>query len=205
LVVCAAIGLYVALYLTNVPGSSAATKTAVGAELHLATVAAAEPSDPHNTWVSYYVVDARSQNWRHTTTFEVPANTLVHMTIYQYDTPTGLRNPLFSQPTGTVGSVLINGRATTVVPPTAPAHTFAIPQIGLTVPLPGANPNAKNTCAQAPCSLSQAHVTVSFTFRTPSKGLYRWQCFVPCGAGFIQGNGGPMQTVGYMGGFLKVV
>ena len=67
------------------------------------------------------------------------------------------------------------------------------------------NPNAKNLCSQAPCSLSEAHTTVSFTFRTPVKGLYRWQCFVPCGAGFIQGNGGPMQTVGYMGGFLKVV
>ena len=65
--------------------------------------------------------------------------------------------------------------------------------------------NAKNLCANAPCSLSEAHVTVSFTFRTPPKGLYRWQCFVPCAAGFIQGNGGPMQTVGYMGGFLKVV
>jgi hypothetical protein len=203
--VCVAIGLYVGLYLIKVPGSSAATPTSSGAQLHLATVAAAEPSDPHNTWVSYYVVDAKSQNWHHNTTFVVPANTLVHVTIYQYDTPTGLRNPVFSQPGGTVGPVLINGRPTTVVPPAIPAHTFAIPQIGLTVPLPGANPNAKNTCAQAPCSLSQAHVTVSFAFRTPSKGLYRWQCFVPCGAGFIQGNGGPMQTVGYMGGFLKVV
>ena len=39
----------------------------------------------------------------------------------------------------------------------------------------------------------------------PGKGLYRWQCFVPCAAGFIQGFGGPMQTVGYMDGFIKVV
>jgi hypothetical protein len=202
---CVAIGLYVGLYLINVPGSVAATSTPSGARLYLATVATAEASDPHNTWVSYYGVDANSQHWRHDTTFVVPANTLVHVTIYQYDTPTGLRNPVFSQPGGTIGPVLINGRPTSVVDPTTPAHTFAIPQIGLTVPLPGANPNAKNPCAQAPCSLSQAHVTVSFVFRTPSKGLYRWQCFVPCGAGFIQGNGGPMQTVGYMGGFLKVV
>jgi hypothetical protein len=35
--------------------------------------------------------------------------------------------------------------------------------------------------------------------------LFRWQCFVPCAAGFIQGFGGPMQTVGYMDGYLKVV
>ncbi len=203
--ICAAIGLYVGLYLVNVPGSVAATPTASGAQLYIATVATAEPSDPHNTWVSYYAVDAGSGDWRHDTTFQVPANTLVHFTIYQYDTSTGLRNPLFSQPTGTVGPVLIDGKPTPVVDPMAPAHTFAIPQIGLSIPLPGASSTAKNLCTQAPCSLSQAHHTVSFTFRTPGKGLYRWQCFVPCGAGFIQGNGGPMQTVGYMGGFLKVV
>jgi hypothetical protein len=204
-VIVAGIVLYIALYLTNVPGSVAAVQTPTGARLYLATVPTAEQSDPHNTWVSYYVVDARSQNWRHDTTFVVPANTVVHVTIYQYDTATGLRNPLWSQPMGTVGPVLMNGQPTSVVDPTSPAHTFAIPQIGLSVPLPGASSNAKNPCGQAPCSLSQAHVTVSFEFRTPSKGLYRWQCFVPCGAGFIQGNGGPMQTVGYMGGFLKVV
>lgn len=204
-IVCVAIGLYIGLYLVNVPGSVAATPTASGAQLYLATVATAEASDPHNTWVSYYGTNATSSVWHHDTTFEVPANTLVHFTIYQYDTPTGLRNNFFSQPSGTVGPVLVNGKPTAVLDPSTPAHTFAIPQIGLSVPLPGANPNAKNLCAQAPCSLSQAHETVSFTFRTPPKGLYRWQCFVPCGAGFIQGNGGPMQTVGYMGGFLKVV
>jgi hypothetical protein len=28
---------------------------------------------------------------------------------------------------------------------------------------------------------------------------------VPCAAGFITGGGGPMQTLGYMDGFLDVV
>ena len=50
-----------------------------------------------------------------------------------------------------------------------------------------------------------AAATTTFTFRTPGKGLYRWQCFVPCAAGYIAGFGGPMQTVGYMDGFMKVV
>ena len=205
LAVLVAIGCYVGLYLINVPGSIAATSSASGTQLYLATVATAEASDPHNTWVSYYGVDANSGSWRHDTTFVVPANTVMHVTIYQYDTATGLRNNFMAQPAGTVGPVLIDGKPTSVVDPTTPGHTFAVPDIGLSVPLPGANSNAKNLCAQAPCSLSNAHVTVSFSFRTPGKGLYRWQCFVPCGAGFIQGNGGPMQTVGYMGGFLKVV
>jgi len=204
-VFCVAFGLYIGLYLINVPGSAAAVATASGDQLYLATVPAAELSDPHNTWVSYYAVNSTSGDWRHVTTYVLPANTLVHVTIFEYDSSTGLRNPLFSQPTGTVGPVLVDGKPTPVVNPTTPAHSFAIPQIGLSVPLEGVSSNAKNLCANAPCALSNAHFTVSFTFRTPSKGLYRWQCFVPCAAGFIQGNGGPMQTVGYMGGFIKVV
>jgi hypothetical protein len=203
--ILAAIAVYIGLYLLNVPGSVAATQTAAGLRLYLATVATAEASDPHNTWVSYYVVDANSGDWRHDTTYVLPAETLVHVTIYEYDSSTGLRNPFLSQPSGTVGPTTVDGKPIEAVDPTSPAHTFAIPLIGLSVPLPGVSSTAKNLCAQAPCSLSQAHHTISFTFKTPSKGLYRWQCFVPCGAGFIQGNGGPMQTVGYMGGFVKVV
>ena len=69
----------------------------------------------------------------------------------------------------------------------------------------GVADDAKNQCENAPCALSIAHHTISFTFHTGKKGLYRWQCFVPCAAGFIDGFGGPMQTVGYMDGFIKVV
>ena len=46
---------------------------------------------------------------------------------------------------------------------------------------------------------------VTFVFRTGKKGHYRWQCFVPCAAGFVYGFGGPMQTVGYMDGYIDVV
>ena len=34
---------------------------------------------------------------------------------------------------------------------------------------------------------------------TPGPGQYPWQCFLPCGLGFLYGNGGPMQTVGLHG------
>ena len=63
-VVCVAIGLYVALYLVNVPGSAAAVRASGEVQLNLATVAASELSDPHPTWVSYYVVDANDQHWQ---------------------------------------------------------------------------------------------------------------------------------------------
>jgi hypothetical protein len=39
---------------------------------------------------------------------------------------------------------------------------------------------------------------------SPGPGTYRWQCFVPCAAGFILGNGGPMQTIGWMDGLIEV-
>jgi hypothetical protein len=204
--VVAAIVLYVALYLTNVPGSVAATRTLAGAQLYLATVPEAGPSDPHPTWVSFFAVNASAGDWRHVTTYEVPANSLVRITIYQFDSPSGLRNPFISQVAGTVGGVMtLDGKLTRAIPPEEASHAFALPQLGISVPLPGVEEEAKNACEHAPCSLANAHRTVSFVIHTPAKGLYRWQCFVPCAAGFITGFGGPMQTVGYMGGFLKVV
>jgi hypothetical protein len=205
-IVCVLIGLYIALYLTNVPGSAAAVQTSSGTQLYLATVPAAAVNDPHPTWVSYYAVDANSQNWQHKTTYVLPANTLVHVTIYNFDSASGLRNNWFGQSTGTVGGVItLNGKQTQGIDPDNASHVFSIPQIGLAVPLDGISATAKNPCSNAPCGLSYDHTTTTFTFRTPGPGLYRWQCFVPCAAGFIAGFGGPMQTVGYMDGFIKVV
>jgi hypothetical protein len=203
--VCVLIALYIALYLVQVPGSSAAAGGPSGVQLYLATVPAAETSDPHPTWVSYYAVDAHDQHWQHVTTYVLPAHTLVHVTIFQYDGDSGLRNPFISQAQGTVGgNFMLNGKPTTVIDPDDASHVFAIPAIGLSVPLEGVPDNAKNPCSNAPCPGAD-YETIQFTFRTPAKGLYRWQCFVPCAAGYIDGFGGPMQTVGYMDGFIKVV
>ena len=206
LVVSVAIAMYVVLYLANVPGSARAAQTAAGTQLYLATVPATEPSDPHNTWVSYYVTDSHDSNWQHKTTFVVPAHALVHVTVFQYDGDSGLRNPFISQATGTVGGTFtLNGTTTNVINPDTASHIFAIPQLGVSVPLKGVDSNAKNPCGNAPCTTAQTHETITFTFKTGAKGLYRWQCFVPCAAGYVDGFGGPMQTVGYMDGFLKVV
>jgi hypothetical protein len=205
-IVCGLLGVYIGLYLTNASGSASAAQTPTGAQLYLGTVPAAALNDAHPTWVSYYAVDASGGNWRHVTTYQLPANTLVHVTIYQFDSQTGLRNEFISQATGTVGGNFgLDGKPTQAVDPTTASHVFAIPQIGLSVPLVGIPATAKNPCSNAPCALSYDHTTTTFTFRTPGPGLYRWQCFVPCAAGFIQGFGGPMQTVGYMDGFIKVV
>ncbi len=67
-IVCVAIALYIGLYLTNVPGSQAATRGPSGVtNLYLGTVPAAELTDPHPTWVSYYVVNACEHELEDTT------------------------------------------------------------------------------------------------------------------------------------------
>jgi hypothetical protein len=204
--VVAAIAAYVVFYLTNVPGSARAAQGSAGAQLYLATVPAAEATDPHSSWVSYYVTNSHDAHWQHKTTLVVPANTLVHVTVFQYDGDSGLRNPFISQATGTVGGTFtLNGKTVNSIDPDTASHIFAIPELGVSVPLQGVDDNAKNPCGNADCTLSQAHQTISFTFRTGARGLYRWQCYVPCAAGYVDGFGGPMQTVGYMDGFLKVV
>jgi hypothetical protein len=205
-IVVVLIGLYIGLYLTSVPPSAAAVQSPSGPHLYLASVPAAAPNDAHNTWVSYYAVDSGGGNWRHATTYILPANTLVHLTIYNFDSASGLRNPFIGQATGTVGgNMTLDGKPTQTIDPTTASHVFAIPAISLSIPLEGVSSSAKNPCSNAPCSLSNDHTTTVVTFRTPGKGLYRWQCFVPCAAGFIEGFGGPMQTVGYMDGFIQVV
>ncbi len=203
---CAGVFLFIVLYLANTPPSASAVQTPVGTHLYLATVAAAKGTDSHPTWVSYYSVNASDQNWQHATTYNVPANSLVHVTIFQFDSQTGLRNEFFGQARGVVGGAFLNnGKLTKVIDPSTASHVFSIPQLGVSVPLEGIADSAKNPCANAPCPLSTDHYRIDFVFRTGPKGLYRWQCFVPCAAGFIQGFGGPMQTVGYMDGFIRVV
>jgi hypothetical protein len=209
-VVGLAIGLYIALFLLHAPGAASAQQTSAGTSLYLASVPAAKGNDPHPTWVSYYAVNPGNANWRtgwrHDTTYVLPAHSLVHVTIYQYDGASGLRNPFISQAVGTVGGTFqLNGTTTKAINPNNASHVFAIPNLGISVPLLGVPATAKNPCANAPCSPSMDHETISFTIHTPGKGLYRWQCFVPCAAGYIEGFGGPMQTVGYMDGFIKVV
>jgi hypothetical protein len=147
----------------------------------------------------------KNGKWDHTTIYDVPAHSLVHITIYNFDGASGLRNPFLSQVQGTVGGDMrLNGKPTKVINPADASHTFTVPQYGVSVPLLGVPDNAKNPCAEMPCSLKKAHETMSFTIRTRGPGRIRWQCFVPCAAGFIDGFAGPMQTIGYMDGFLHV-
>jgi hypothetical protein len=202
------IGLYVAEWATSQPPTIAAVTAPAssgGDKLTLMTVAAIGPkySPTHPDWVSYLI--RQNGRWIHSTIFTVPANSVIHVTIYQFDGDSGLRNPFLSQVQGTIGGTeTIDGKTVNSIDPEEASHTWVVPQLGLFIPLPGVPEEAKNQCEYAPCE-GAAHRTVTFSFYSGKKGRYRWQCFVPCAAGFLYGLGGPMQTLGYMDGFLNVV
>jgi hypothetical protein len=170
--------------------------------------------DPQNTvtshpdWVSYFIKSPRTGAWDHTTVFTVPAGTRVNVTIYGYDGCTPLRNPYWGLVTGTIGNTAdVNGKPVSAVNSWSGCnvgHTFSIPGIGLNVPM--VSPGVTATlCSTSPCT-SGPHSTMTFSFMTPrTAGTYFWQCRVPCGGGFIDGFGGPMQTIGYMTGNMQVV
>lgn len=198
------LALYVTVWLSYNPETiTPPTSTSSGqlsTNLELATTGTIDYGT-HPDWVSYLI--RQNGKWVNSTVWQVPAHSLIHVTVLEYDSQTGLRNPFLGQIRGTVGNVAtVNGKTMRYMNPTLMAHTFSIPELGVSVPFegisqtnyPGDLTNPHNT-----------HVTITFSFRTGGPQTVHWQCFVPCAAGFLYGNGGPMQTVGYMDGYLKIV
>jgi hypothetical protein len=195
-VAAVAVGFFVTRFLNPVPPTIDATSTSATlqgrpvVDFTLTTVAAVgtagQGDGEHPNWVGYLP----------TTFLHVPAGAVVHMTIDQQDGQTGLRNEFFGLVRGTVNDQMtVNGKVMSALDPTLAAHTFTIPDLGVSVPLLGVADNAP----------ANAQEVVQFDFVVPNtKGVYRWQCFVPCAAGTLYGNGGPMQTLGYMAGELQV-
>ena len=190
-------------FVFHFPPTLAAQPTTVGngVTIHLETVAAVQdaiafprPEDPHPDWVSYLP----------TTVFKVPANSVVTISIDQEDGASGLRNPYWAKAQGIIGGSFHmtyfddNGAPQvgdfTAIDPGTLAHSFAIPDLGVFVPLQGI----------ADAAPAGSHNEITFSFKTGKAGIFRWQCFVPCGAGSIYGNGNAMSTFGYMQGMLVV-
>ena len=201
------IGFYISGYLVGnskpfTPRVSSGATPSV--HLTIQTVAAVGPDlAPHPNWVSYLIRDDGG-HWLRSTVWKLPANALVHVTIYNFDGASGLRNPFLGRPEGLVGPEMVDGKPLAAMAPDQPSHTFAVPELGVLALVAPVADDAKNPCDFAPCAMSMAHRTMTFTFRTGKPGHYRWQCFVPCAAGFLYGFGGPMQSIGYMDGFLDV-
>jgi len=212
--VVVAAGVMIGFYVSNLttlagsPAYSLPVQNVNGhpvVNLEIQTVAAVGPQLSRNPdWVSYLVRNTSGQ-WKRETVWSLPANATVHVTIYNFDGASGLRNPFLARPQGMVGNrIMVDGKPTEAVDPNEASHTFAVPALGIILAIPGVADDAKDQCGYAPCPMSNAHRTIKFTFHTTTPGHFRWQCFVPCAAGWIDGFGGPMQTIGYMDGFLNV-
>lgn len=128
------------------------------------------------------------------TDLTVPAHSLVTITIINNDpgdTALSAGSP-FNTVQGVVGGVAsFDGKPYKALAPDKVAHTFTVPLLGVSVPIPGDIPAGHKT------------ITVTFTFRTGAAGTYYWQCMDPCGSG-TDGWGGPMSATGYMRGALTV-
>ena len=191
LVAGVAIGAFVASWLHNSPApmsAAASSDTAADGspivDVNFTTVAQVGSGD-HPNWVGYLP----------TTFVKVPPNATVRVTIDQQDGASGLRNPYLGLVRGTVGnSMTVNGKEMQAIDPATLAHSFSVPDLGVSVPLLAVDANAA----------AGASNKIVFSFKVPASGIFHWQCFVPCGAGTLYGLGGPMQTLGYMDGQIEV-
>lgn len=118
----------------------------------------------------------------------VPAHTWVTVVVRNFDDGTAplLKGmTMYTRVQGTWGhEEEINEHVATALANARISHTFTITKLHLNVPIP-------------------AGATVEFTFKTPSPGVYTWNCMAPCGTG-PSSMGGAMVTDGYMTGRLVV-
>ena len=154
---------------------------------------------------------ANAQQWPFyspSSSIQLPAHSLITVTIHQYDTGGQIYNPWFSHPIGTLANKMsVDGREVTSIPAANVAHTFTIhqyPEGGqpywfVSVPLPAQADNAKPQANGYPTPID-----VTFSFMTGDPGKYVWNCEFPCGTGYVE-FGGPMSQRGFMSGTVTVV
>jgi hypothetical protein len=164
----------------------------------------------HPDWVAY------SNN-----NLVVPANSLVTITVNQYDGGEALNNPYFGNVIGTIGGfATVNGKVIKHWDPEHIGHTFTLRGIPgtqrnlfISVPIPPndlvdscdpAAPDASICAPQGTGYYPKDPVVVTFSFYVGSKGVYQWNCEYPCGATRIGQFGAAMSTYGYMSGTLTV-
>jgi hypothetical protein len=188
--------MYKPAYGADPSGNSAISTTSLGNGQKMYTIHLAIQQQvgagPHADWLGYQTETNRPHPG---TMFDLPRNALVTMIIHNYDSQTETRNHFFTLVQGTVGGIAYaEGKRFKVMDPMITSHTFTIPDFGVSVPMQGISDSAK----------AGAYTTMKFTFRTPNrKGVFSWQCIVPCGSG-LYGFGGPMGEIGYMQGLITL-
>jgi hypothetical protein len=164
-------------------------------------------------WVSYCATNP-AQAANQGTTIYLPPNSVITVTVKQYDSASGLYNDFFQKVQGTVGNVaLYNSKPMSQINADDPAHTFTIQSVPdetnpifVSVPLLGVADDAPNNVTINGNQYPTPNV-IQFQFRTgPAGHTYIWHCYVPCGNDRESpyGFSGPMATTGYMAGTITV-
>ncbi len=141
------------------------------------------------------------------TNFEVPAHSVITITVTNYDSGGSLNNDYFSHVRGTIdGSATLNGARITQISTDSVGHTFtihglAVKQDELFVSVP----MQRVEDADVPdTGYTTKPMVTTFTFITGGPGEYVWNCEYPCGDGSIANFGHAMSTMGYMSGHFTV-
>ncbi len=152
----------------------------------------------HADWVSYGP----------STRLEVPANSLVTITITNYDGGEVLNNTYFKDVIGVEGTATLNGEPFTSVPPDHVGHTFTLrpapvntkSELFVTVPLLAVPED------QMPEEgYTDTPNVITFSFIVGEAGEYIWNCEYPCGDGTYAKFGNAMSAERWMSGTLSVV
>lgn len=152
----------------------------------------------HADWVSYGP----------STRLEVPANSLVTITITNYDGGEVLNNTYFKDVVGVEGTAMLNGEPFTSVPPDHVGHTFTLrpapvnknSELFVSVPLL-AVPEAD----MPEEGYTESPNVITFSFIVGEAGEYIWNCEYPCGDGTYAKFGNAMSAERWMSGTLSVV
>ena len=164
-------------------------------------------SGNHPSWVSYLVQSPEGHGSTRRSS-RCPQHARINVTIYQYDSGSPLRNQQLGQVTGTYGNVAtLNGKPFRVINPTpATASPTRSP----------CHPSA-STCRlygeqrqRQPLRRRTLHDELTaqcdpFLLHHPRARELSLAVLRPVRPRLLYGNGGPMSTLGYMGGFMKVV
>jgi len=141
------------------------------------------------------------------TNYEVPAHSVITMTVTNYDSGGSLNNDYFSHVRGTIdGTATLNGETFSHISKDAVGHTFTIHGLAVgqdeffvSVPM-----KAVDDADVPDTGYTTKPMVTTFTFITGGPGDYVWNCEYPCGDGTIANFGHAMSTMGYMSGHFTV-
>lgn len=145
------------------------------------------------------------------THLQLPANSLITMTIKGYDGGEKLNNTFFSRVVGTVdGTMTVDGKKVKSLGEDQVQHTFTIhslptstqPTLFVNIPVHIQSEETMGKFDED--GVLPTPIVTTFQFYTQGPGEYVWNCEYPCGDGTYAKFGAAMSRYGFMSGKVTV-